>query len=41
MQALAGGLRVILYPNRGSAISPGSTMAVTLGDTQLALITAQ
>jgi hypothetical protein len=41
LRALAGGLLVILYPNRGSAINPGSTVAVTFGDAQLEPITAR
>jgi hypothetical protein len=37
----AGDLMVIIYPNRGSTISPGSTVAVPFGDTQLEPITAK
>jgi hypothetical protein len=41
MQALEGGFMVILYPNRGNAISQNSAVSVMFGDMQLEPIAAK
>ena len=41
MNALEGGLMVILYSNRGSVVSPDSAVSVMFGDVQLEPIAAK
>ena len=41
LAALDGGLMVILYPNRGSAVHPNSEVSVMFGDVQLEPIAAK
>jgi hypothetical protein len=41
LQALEGGLMIILYPNQGNALSPNGAVSVMFGDMQLEPIAAK